>query len=160
MTPQPAGEFSEFTIRRTLAVPAERLWLTVTDWAAHARWVPATTVRVTTPDPPGVGTQFIARTGLGPLAMVDVMRVTRWQPPGPGIPGECEIEKIGGLVKGGARIAVTAAGPDRSHLVWGEWLRIKGLSAIPGARPVMAVVARVAFGRAISAMAAEMNAVD
>lgn len=43
----------------------------------------------------------MARTGIGPLAFADPMRVTVWRPPAAdGRPGRCRLEKTGRLVFG------------------------------------------------------------
>ena len=63
-----------FSVDVASALSAERMWRALTDWAGHARWIPATTVTMLQ-DGAGVGTEFIARTGIGAIALDDTMVV-------------------------------------------------------------------------------------
>ncbi len=148
---------AEFTINRTISCAAADLWDLVTDWPAHQRWVPATKITVTQSAPAGVGTVFSARTGFGWLGFTDVMRVTHWQPPTPSQPGHCEIEKIGAVVHGGARIEVSPVTAGSSQLSWHEWLKFPVISRLPGANRVITPVAAGAFGRVVAQLAAELQ---
>ncbi|MFK8908243.1 SRPBCC family protein [Streptomyces sp. YS-3] len=112
--------------RRTEAGPAE-VWRRLTDWPRHSGSVPLTRITVTTPGPTGVGTVFVARTGLGRLGFEDPMEVVVWEPPGAGRPGRCRLEKRGRVVTGWAEIEVRpdprGAGAG-ALLVWREDLRV------------------------------------
>ncbi|MEV6424446.1 SRPBCC family protein [Streptomyces sp. NPDC051662] len=105
---------SAFRIDRTSPLSADEVWRRLTDWPAHAGQVPLTRIAVLTPEPTHVGTVFVARTGLGRAGFDDPMEVVRWQPPAPGVPGHCRLEKRGlGRV---AKVAPSArrAGPAAS----------------------------------------------
>lgn len=150
---------AEFSVRRQIRADPDRTWGLLTDWSAHGRWVPLTTVRVTSSGPAGVGQTFVGRTGWGPLAFDDTMRVTGWRPPSGRMPGECVLVKTGSVVRGGATITVTPTSPG-SQVDWVEWLEFPGLSRIPGVDAVVARLAGVFFGRVVAAMAAELDSID
>ncbi|MGW0465195.1 SRPBCC family protein [Streptomyces sp. NPDC003027] len=150
---------SVFRIERTTALPAAEAWRRLTDWAAHGARVPLTRIRVLTPGPPGVGTRFVARTGLGRLAFDDPMEVVRWEPPpGWGAPQDgaverpavCLLEKRGRLVLGRARIEVYAGPSGGSRAVWTEELRVRGVPRVLD--PVLALAGRRLFGRAMDGL--------
>ncbi|MFJ8667587.1 SRPBCC family protein [Streptomyces sp. NPDC093600] len=145
---------SVFRIERTTALPASEAWRRLTDWAAHGARVPLTRTRVLTPGPSGVGTRFVARTGLGRLAFDDPMEVVRWEPPpehsGSERPAVCLLEKRGRVVLGRARIEVYAGPSGGSRAVWTEELRVRG---VPRALdPVLAFAGRRLFGRALDGL--------
>ncbi|MFD9483144.1 SRPBCC family protein [Streptomyces sp. NPDC059991] len=141
--------------RRTEAGPAE-VWRRLTDWGRHSGSVPLTRITVTTPAPTGVGTVFVARTGIGRLAFEDPMEVVVWEPPERGRPGRCRMEKRGRVVTGWAEIEVrpsprgSAAG---ALLVWREDLRVWRLPRLLD--PLTARAGRLVFGRALTALLGE-----
>jgi hypothetical protein len=99
-----------------------------------------------------VGTVFVARSGVGPLAFDDPMEVTVWQPPKGETGGRCRLVKHGSLVTGWAEIEVRPHGAGASRVVWREDLRVRGLPTFLD-RP-LALVARRMFGRAVDALLA------
>lgn len=112
-----------FTVtRRTLLAP-EVAWSAVTDLAEHTRGVPLTDMRV----PDGglvLGTEVVAWTRLGPLAMADRMLVTALEPG-----RRLRLVKIGRLLRGWADIRV-GPDPDRpggARVDWTEELWLPGL---------------------------------
>ncbi|MFF1477875.1 SRPBCC family protein [Streptomyces sp. NPDC058301] len=136
--------------RRTEAGPAE-VWLRLTDWARHSGSVPLTRITVTTPPPTGVGTVFVARTGIGPLAFEDPMEVVVWEPPGPGGAGRCRLEKRGRVVTGWAEIEVRPAAEGAGALlVWREDLRVWRLPRVLD--PLTSRAGRYVFGRALTVL--------
>ncbi|WP_137990931.1 SRPBCC family protein [Streptomyces vilmorinianum] len=137
---------SLFRVDRSSALPVEEVWRRLTDFAAHGRQVPLTRARVLSPGPTGLGTRFVARTGVGRLAVDDPMEVVGWEPPSAGRPGRCRLEKRGRVVLGRALIEVyeTSGG---TRAVWVEELRVRG---VPGLLdPVLALAGRWLFGRAM-----------
>ncbi len=135
--------------------PAEAVWKLVTDWPAHGRWIPLTTVRIDPSGParPGVGTHFTGRTELGPIGFDDPMEVLRWQPPAGAEPGTCRVTKLGPWVPGWAEIRVEpVAGGTR--LVWIEDIRPRWTPR--WAAPVVTAVGSLLFGRTLRRMAAEL----
>lgn len=144
-------------IVRETSVPVQRLWAVVTDWQRHAEQVPLTQMVVV--GAAGEGQRVDAVTSIGPFAMHDTMRVTRWLPPIEHTAGVARLEKTGRVLRGFAEIEVesTATG---SRVIWREqilprpaWL---GLRLVP----VTDRAVRIVFGRALDALvtAAERSA--
>ncbi|MEU7034593.1 MULTISPECIES: SRPBCC family protein [unclassified Streptomyces] len=141
---------SHFRVERLSELPVEEVWRRLTDFAAHGRLVPLTRSRVLSPGPTGVGTRFVARTGIGRLSFDDPMEVVAWEPPGPGRPGRYRLEKRGRVVLGRAEIEVYETPGGGARAVWVEELRLRG---VPGALdPVLALAGRWVFGRALDGL--------
>ena len=70
-----------------VGAPVTRVWEELVDWAGQSRWIPFTTVRITTPHDAGLGVQAAALSGfwLGrlPVGLLDRFVVTGWTPPSP-----------------------------------------------------------------------------
>jgi carbon monoxide dehydrogenase subunit G len=144
-----------FTVRREVSAPADDVWRRLVDWPSHGRWVPLTSVRVTSSGPPGIGTTFVGRTGLGPLSFDDPMTVTQWEPPTAGRPGRCTVRKTGRVVLGGAEVTVTGTGDRRCTVEWTETADVAGVRRLPLAERLTALVGTVAFRRMLARMATE-----
>ncbi|MFF9767738.1 SRPBCC family protein [Streptomyces sp. NPDC014636] len=137
---------SFISFERTPPLPPDETWRRLTQWPRHADAVPLTRIRVLTPAPTREGTRFVARSGVGPLSLDDVMEVTVWRPPADGRGGLCRLEKRGRMILGWAEIEVLPGPGGRSRVVWREELRIRFLPrAFDG---VLRRTARVIFGRA------------
>jgi hypothetical protein len=134
-----------FHLERVAPLPADQAWLKLTDWPRHADVVPLTRVTVLTPPPTGVGTVFVARTGIGVLAFKDPMEVVAWQPP-----QLCRLVKRGGFVTGWAEIEVRPDDAGHARVVWREELAVR---LLPGVfdRP-LGWLARRMFGRAVDGL--------
>jgi uncharacterized protein YndB with AHSA1/START domain len=153
---------ARFTSSVDVAAPVERVWRRLTDWPAHGRWIPLTTVRVTSARPDGVGAVFLARTGLGPVGFDDPMEVVAWSPPERGAPGRCRVEKRGRVVLGWAEFEVAervagAGAAARSTVHWTEAVEIAPAWLTRPAGRLIAAVGRVGFERALRAMARELE---
>jgi hypothetical protein len=129
----------------TTRTPAEA-WERLTDWPRHGRYVPLTTITVPTPPPPGVGTTFVAHTGVGRLGFDDPMTVTEWEPPVDGGAGRCRLEKQGRVALGWAELTVEpiATGTRAS---WREDISIAHLPRL--ADGATAASSRLLFGRVL-----------
>ncbi|MEU6097268.1 SRPBCC family protein [Streptomyces sp. NPDC047079] len=134
-----------FRLERLVPLPAEQAWRRLTDWPRHATAVPLTRVTVLTPPPTAVGTVFVARSGVGPLAFDDTMEVTVWRPP-----AFCRLEKRGGVVTGWAEIEVHPCGERRSRAVWREDLSVRPLP--PLFDQPLGWTARRMFGRVVDGL--------
>ncbi|MCT4353868.1 SRPBCC family protein [Streptomyces sp. Je 1-79] len=141
---------SVFRVERRSALPVEEAWRRLTDFAAHGRLVPLTRTRVLSPGPTGVGTLFVARTGIGRLSFDDPMEVVSWEPPAPGRPGRYRLEKRGRVVLGRAVIEVHESPGGGALAVWEEELRVRGVPA--ALDPVLALAGRRVFGRALDGL--------
>ncbi|MER7373788.1 SRPBCC family protein [Streptomyces lanatus] len=140
---------ANFLLQRTVPLPLPEAWRRLTEWPRHADVVPLTHVRVTTPEPTHVGTRFVARSGVGPLAFDDPMEVTVWQPPGDDdTPGLCRLEKRGRAIRGWAEIEVLPGPGGRARVVWREELQVR---FVPGVLDrAVGRVGRYVFGRAVN----------
>jgi hypothetical protein len=176
-----------FTSSVAVAAPIEQVWARITDWPAHGRWIPLTTVWVTSARPDGVGAIFVGRTALGPIGFDDPMEIVEWTPPQDGAPGFCRVEKRGRVVTGWAAFTVQAGpgrpgrpvgshgsvgshgghggpgGTERSTVHWTENVSIApgapaGLGRlIAAADPLSTVLGRFGFQRSLRAMAREVE---
>ena len=95
------------------------VWRALTDWHRQGEWMIATTVRPTYRDGQGAGGQLEARTGLGPLAVVDSMTITAWEPP-----YRCLVRHTGRAIAGAAAFEVAQLPGGRSRFTWAEWLEL------------------------------------
>lgn len=141
-----------YRIERVSPHPAGSAWRLLTRWERHARYVPLTSITVTTPPPAGAGTRFVARTGWGRAGFDDPMEVTCWEPPAPGAAGHCRLEKRGPLVRGWARIEVRPHGTG-SAVRWEGALRVRGLPR--PFDPVLRRAAALMYGRVVDALLSE-----
>lgn len=135
-----------FQFERTAPLALDEAWRRLTEWTRHGDVVPLTRVTVVTPGPTREGTVFVARSGIGPLAVDDRMEVTVWCPPGEDEPGRCRLEKRGRTVRGWAEIEVRPGPGGRARVVWREELRLRPLPSVFD--PLLRATARRMFGRA------------
>lgn len=135
-----------FSVERELPFPADRVFDELIDWKGHAQWVPLTRVAIESGDG-GVGTQFVASSGLGPLALADRMRVEALDP----VARTVLVKKIGPVLTGVVRLAVVSMGESGSRLDWEEDIRVPALPQFL-ARPVAAAAAK-GFSTSISRLA-------
>lgn len=144
-------------IRATEQMPgsATDVWSLLTDWAAHSRWVPATTVTVVE-DTGGIGTRFVGRTHVGPLGFDDPMTVTEFIPPSGAEPGRCAILKTGRVVIGTAGFTVTPTGPRTSTVTWWEDVTVAPTGLTRWVEPLVAQAGTRAFARVLRAAAADL----
>ena len=107
-------------MQRTVDLSAADAFTLVTNFAAHERWVPLTTI--TRPSRSvAEGDEVVARTA---RFLVDRMRIVELTPPEGQVPGVMKVRKIGPLLLGAAVITVEPLGPGSSVLRWSEdvWL--------------------------------------
>jgi len=153
---------ARFTASIDVGAPVERVWARITDWPAHGRWVPLTTVRVTSVRRDGVGATFVGRTGIGRLAFDDPMEVVEWTPPVGGAPGYVRVRKDGRLVLGWAGFEVVAlpGGPGGgcgSRVRWTEDVQVMPVRLTRPAGRLIEIGGRIGVDRALKAMAAEIE---
>jgi len=137
---------ARFTARHDSAVPAAVAWARLTDWPRHARYVPLTTVTVPTGGPNGVGTIFLARTGIGRLGFDDPMEVVDWSPPADGQAGRCHLIKRGSVMLGWAELVVEPRSSG-SSAIWTEEISVAQLPRF--VEPVTAISSRLLFSRVL-----------
>ncbi len=114
-----------FTVAYRFDAPPGRVWDELVDWKGHERWIPATRVDVGPGEPTDVGTQFVATTGFGPLALPDRMRVISCDWDAETVSGRCEVEKLGPVLTGRAGFTVSPADAGRTDMVWFEDVQVR-----------------------------------
>jgi hypothetical protein len=100
-------------------------WAVVTDWSSQGDWIPFTTVAIDPGSPTGLGARLVARTGVGPAAIVDPMEVDVWEPP-----HRCEVVHHGQVVTGRGVFLVDALPGSRSRFTWQEIPDSHGMRAM------------------------------
>ncbi len=124
-----------FSVKQDLPFPAEQVFGALIDWPGHAEWVPLTRVEILEGDG-GVGTSFVATTGVRPLALPDRMQVTAMDPAAMTV-----TVVTGGPILTGEVYLKVHASTDRSCVVdWVEDIRVPWLPQFL-ARPVGAAAA-------------------
>jgi hypothetical protein len=136
------------------------VWEVLIDWAGQSRWIPLTTVRVTTARNVGVGVRAEVLSGvwLGrlPLGLLDRFIVTSWSPPADDA-AELEIFHLGPYFTGEG--AFRLRGQDGKTTV-----SCIEVFSLPGGRvtewlPRLALpLLRVGLGRSLRALAAIVEA--
>lgn len=119
-----------FRVAQEMPHPAQTVFEALVDWPGHADWVPMTRVEVLQGDG-GVGTVFVATTGLGPLALPDRMRVESLDRSGMDV----TVVKIGPILTGDVQLTVSALDEHSSRVDWVEDIRVPWLPQFL-ARPV------------------------
>ena len=140
-----------FTVTRDLPLPADAVFGELINWRGHANWVPLTKVRIISGDG-GVGTEFIATSGIGPLALPDRMRVDTLDPDAMTV----GITKIGPVLSGVVRLSVTSTGARSSRLVWVEDITVPVVPQFLSSP--LAAAARRGFDTSITRMAKQLKA--
>jgi uncharacterized protein YndB with AHSA1/START domain len=151
---------ARFTAVVDVAASVEQVWQRITDWPAHGRWIPLTTVRVTSDRPNGVGSTFVGRSALGPIGFDDPMEVVEWSPPVGDRPGHCRVQKRGRVVLGWAAFEVVGStGPasSKSTLSWTEDVQLTPVWLTRPADRLIAAAGKAGFERALRAMARELE---
>jgi hypothetical protein len=139
-----------FKVLRDLPLPAKVVFDELIDWKSHANWVPLTRVQVLSGEG-GPGTEFVATSGIGPLALPDRMRVDELDP----VAMTVGITKIGPLLTGQVHLSVTRMSDTSSRLEWVEDIRVPGVPRFL-AKPV-AAAARKGFQTSITRMARRLG---
>ena len=109
----------EFEVRHRFESPPQEVWDELVDWSGHAAWIPMTRVDVESVEPTAVGARFTATTGLGPLALPDRMEVVRCDWDDAASAGDCEVSKLGPVLRGRAAFTVEPDG-EGTALHWIE----------------------------------------
>jgi hypothetical protein len=106
-----------------IAAPAARVWQSIADWEGQSKWMLQTTVKRTSDSAEGVGVTIEAFTGplhcIYPrfkfLGVLDLMKVTRWEPP-----TRCDVIHYGTIIKGTGTFEVEAVSDGHSIFHWSE----------------------------------------
>ncbi len=123
-----------------VAAPIEQVWAILVDWEGQRRWIPLTTVEVTTPHREGLGVRAAALSGfrLGriPLGLLDRFVVTGWSPPEAAW-AELEVLHLGPYFTGPGVFRLTAHGALGAG---STTVTATELFDLPGGRPVEALI--------------------
>jgi hypothetical protein len=106
-----------------IAAPATKVWEAIADWQGQSNWMLQTKVFLTSKESAGVGVTIEAFTGplyrfyprFAWLGVLDLMRVTHWQPP-----VRCDVIHYGKIIKGTGTFEVEAVGEQSSIFHWSE----------------------------------------
>lgn len=138
-----------FRVEIRLPVAASDAWAALVDWAAHGDWIPATRSQILEGDG-GLGTVFVATSGFGRAALVDRMRVVRFD----AASLSAEVEKIGPVLHGAAGFTVTET-PDGCSLSWFERVQVPVLPRFLA--PVAALLGAQLFRFALRRLAVRLR---
>ena len=129
---------SQLRVSVHVDAPPDHVWEALSDISTHVQWMAdAESILFTSESTAGVGTTFECRTVVGPLATVDLMEITVWEPP----------RRMGvrhsGVVTGTGEFHLEAAGSGTTF-TWEEDLRfpwwaggpLTGAAAVPVLRRV------------------------
>lgn len=141
-----------FVVAQDTALSPHEAWDRIVDWPRHARFVPLTTIEVTTAPPTGLGSVINARTGIGRFAFDDPMEVVAWQPPDTAGSGRCRLEKRGRVMSGWAEFSVEARG-EGARVTWREVAKPARLPAFTDG--VSVASGRLLFGRVLRGLLRE-----
>ena len=111
------------TVDLPIAASADRVWHEIADWEGQSKWMLQTTVKRTSDFAEGVGVTIEAFTGplhrIYPrfkfLGVLDLMKVTRWEPP-----TRCDVIHYGSIIKGTGTFEVEQIDDSRSIFHWSE----------------------------------------
>lgn len=137
---------TELVLSVDVDAPPPAVWAALTDWSRQGEWMLATSVWPTYQDGQGVGGRLAARTGLGPLAVLDTMTITVWEPP-----YRCLVRHTGRVVRGAGAFEVAELPGSRSRFTWAEWLDLPlgrvGRLGFLLVRPLLAAGLRLSLRR-------------
>lgn len=139
------------SLRVDLAIkaPAQKVWDFIADWEGQSAWMLQTKVFLTSERAEGVGVTIEAFTGpshrIYPrakfLGVLDLMEVTRWEPP-----TRCDVLHYGSVIKGTGTFEVEAVDKDSSIFHWSEEIEAPWLLFIV-MRPFILAGVRISLAR-------------
>lgn len=101
----------------TIDASPRQVWRAIEDIGSHVEWMhDATAIRFTSSRRRGVGTTFECDTKVGPLTLVDVMEITRWQP------ARAMGVRHAGVVEGEGVFRLRRLSRHRTRFIWRERL--------------------------------------
>ncbi len=138
-----------FDVHLDTDLPAAEAWRRVLDLRAHGEVIPLTTVTGEQLEAAALeqGSRFVARTSLGPVGFDDVMVVDSIEQPTDGSGGRARIHKEGKVIRGTIDFRVTPLG-STSTVDWVQQISVRWVPR--AADPVVARVARTAYGKALA----------
>ncbi len=136
-------------VERHVAAPVGVVWDVLVDWERQSEWMlDAKHVEVVTPHREGQGVTIHVPTSLLGLPVLDVMRVTGWDPP-----NRLEATHLGRVIRGVGAFELATEGPG-TRLVWWEEIEAPlGALGDAGARIALPVIRRI-FATSLRRLAA------
>ena len=132
-----------------IKAPAQKVWDFIADWEGQSEWMLQTKVFLTSEKSEGVGVTIEAFTGplyrIYPrakfLGILDLMKVTRWEPP-----TRCDVLHYGSIIKGTGTFEVEALDANSSIFHWSEEIEAPWLLFIL-MRPFILAGVRISLAR-------------
>lgn len=132
-----------------IKAPAKKVWDFIADWEGQSEWMLQTKVFLTSEKSEGVGVTIEAFTGplyrIYPrakyLGVLDLMKVTRWEPP-----TRCDVLHYGSIIKGTGTFEVEAVEANSSIFHWSEEIEAPWLLFIL-IRPFILAGVRISLAR-------------
>ena len=114
-------------------------WAALENIESHVLWMKdAESIRFTTAERTGAGTEFVCVTKVGPVRLTDAMSITEWKP--------CEAMGVRhrGVVKGSGRFTLRALTGDETHFSLDDQLTFPWWLGVPlGERLAHPILARL-----------------
>jgi hypothetical protein len=141
------------------AAPVERVWSELIDWEGQRRWIPFTTVRVTTAQRTGLGVRAEALSGLWvasvPVGLLDRFVVTGWTPPtDAGGPAELEVLHLGPYFTGPGVFRLTSARDGGTTIRCTELFELPGGQLTESVARLLLPIMRLGFRQSLAKLAA------
>lgn len=114
---------NSLALSQLINAPAEKVWSSIADWEGQSKWMLQTKVIRTSEISEGVGVTIEAFTGplhrsyprFKFLGLVDLMKVTAWDPP-----RRCDVIHYGKVLKGSGNFEVIALDSEHTSFQWSE----------------------------------------
>lgn len=137
-------------VDRHVAAPVDVVWDVLVDWERQSDWMlDARRVDVVTPYREGLGVTIHVPTSLLGVPVLDVMRVTGWDPP-----HRLEATHLGRVIRGVGAFELAAEGPGTRLSWWEEVEAPFGRLGDLGARAALPVLHRI-FATSLRRLAAQ-----
>lgn len=137
-----------FEIVQTVRADLKTTFGVFSDFRMHGNYIPLTRIDFSDRSL-GKGWRFTAKSGVGPLLLLDRMEITDWQPP-----SSLTVTKFGPLLEGWAQVHFTAEG-ESTRVVWLENIVVKPAPIGRALAPVLDRLNRAMFAQAIKKMTIE-----
>jgi hypothetical protein len=108
---------SRVAVHASVDVPAtaEQVWRVLVDWPRHREWVPFTTAE----GGAAPGESIEARTGIGPVGLLDTMVIEDWSPP-----TRVTVRHTGRPIRGEGRFDLLDLPGGSCRVTWAELIEL------------------------------------
>ncbi|MBU3716613.1 MAG: SRPBCC family protein [Candidatus Nanopelagicaceae bacterium] len=113
----------DFYAKVIIDAPLNEVWRALVQWENQGDWMALTRVSASDQgaDDSGIGTTIEAFTGIGPIGVLDKMKVTSWEPP-----NFCRVDHYGRLIKGIGEFRLVDLG-NKTRFDWYEEIKAPSL---------------------------------